>query len=58
MVSTPRFAFSILARRLAAKRAPKKYKLKTRKAAARRFRVVSKLNDLTRADGGLKVEEI
>jgi hypothetical protein len=40
-VTAPRFGFSALTRKLALKKLPKKYKLKTRKAAVRRFKVVS-----------------
>jgi hypothetical protein len=42
LVATPCFDFSLMTRRLTAKKTKKKYKLKTRKSAVRRFKVVSK----------------
>lgn len=41
MLSTSTAGFSVMTRKLALKKLPKKYKLKTRKAAVRRFKVVS-----------------
>ena len=52
MVMTPSVQFSLLTRRLAEKRkGTKKYKLKTRKAAVRRFKVVGKSGLLTGLGG-------
>ena len=51
VVAPARFSFSVMTRRLTAKKTKTKYKLKTKKAAARRFRVVSGLS-LTKTDGG------